>query len=301
MYCISRKEKEEMIKKCNNIEYSHVLICMEKYTGKYFPRYVSYQENINELIEELNYDELDIEIVEIYNYNIDITYQLNQQKSYNIDPIIQKSNGNSKMQSALEFANKMHKGQTRKDGTPYVMHPIRVANYVSKFKESKELPMLITCAYLHDTIEDTKATYYDICDNFGAEVAHIVTELTTDKDMKNLIGKQKYLSLKMKNMTSWSLVIKLCDRLDNVTDLATAKEEFRLKYINETLGILNYLIYNRKDLSSTHLTIMTEIMDRLIFYNQYYDYADDRMYNLQNSIIERQNNNNVKQKVYAMA
>ena len=46
--------------------------------------------------------------------------------------------------------------------------------------------MLIEAAYLHDTIEDTNATYYDIVHEFGPGVASIVLELTTDEDMKNL-------------------------------------------------------------------------------------------------------------------
>ena len=102
------------------------------------------------------------------------------------------------------------------------------------------------CAYLHDTLEDTKATYYDLLKYFGPQVAGIVLELTTDEDMRKEIGKEKYLSIKMKNMTSWALVIKLCDRLDNVSDLCNGSEEFRERYVAETLGILNYLVDNRK-------------------------------------------------------
>lgn len=296
--CLSRDEKYEIIKKSNNIKCSHVLICMDKYSGKIFPRYVTYSDNIIKIIEKCNYHESNIEILEIYNYNLDIIYQLNQNKSYNITPIIDEKCASEGPLCALGFANKKHEGQTRNDKTPYIMHPIRVAKYVSKYKESKELPMLISCAYLHDTLEDTDTTYYDLCDNFGPEVAHIVKEVTTEEDMKNLLGKQTYLSLKMKNMTSWALVVKLCDRLDNVTDLANTSEKFRLKYINETLGILDYLIKNRSDLSKTHLNIINEILDRLIFYNQYYNYSDDRMYHLQDDVANREP---IKQKKYSLS
>lgn len=169
---------------------------------------------------------------------------------------------NQKVKEALEYATIMHKGQTRRDGSDYINHPIRVANYVYKFKKSKQLDILIMCAYLHDTLEDTKTTYYDLIDRFGIQVASIVLELTTDEDLKKEIGKEKYLKYKMKNMSSWALVIKLCDRLDNITDSKNTNKEFRDKYEKETEAIIDYLINNRK-LSKTHLSIIKEILKEL--------------------------------------
>ena len=169
---------------------------------------------------------------------------------------------NNKINEALEYATKMHQGQYRKDGTDYINHPIRVANYVKKFKQSKNLENLIISAYLHDTLEDTEATYYDLVEKFGPQVASIVLELTTDIDFKKELGKTKYLEIKMKNMSSWALVIKLCDRLDNVSDLINADETFKDKYIKETLEIISYLINNRQ-LSNTHITIIKDILKEL--------------------------------------
>lgn len=169
---------------------------------------------------------------------------------------------NNKINEALEYATKMHQGQLRKDGTDYINHPIRVANYVKKFKQSKNLENLIISAYLHDTLEDTEATYYDLVEKFGPQVASIVLELTTDIDFKKELGKTKYLEIKMKNMSSWALVIKLCDRLDNVSDLINADETFKDKYIKETLEIISYLINNRQ-LSNTHITIIKDILKEL--------------------------------------
>lgn len=173
---------------------------------------------------------------------------------------------NPKIEEAIEYAKTMHKGQFRHDGSPYVNHPIRVANYVCKFKRSKELDTLAICAYLHDTLEDTDATYCDIIDKFGIEVASIVLQLTTEKDIKNEIGKEKYLRYRMKNMSSWALVIKLCDRLDNVVDLKNSSEEFRKKYISETIGIIDFIVNNRK-LSNTHRNIIEQILKELELIN----------------------------------
>ena len=173
----------------------------------------------------------------------------------------------SKLIEALNFATKMHEGQVRHDGTPYINHPIRVANYVKKYKNSKELDMLVICSYLHDTLEDTTTTYYDLVKLFWAHVASIVLELTTDEDLKKEIGKERYLEIKMKNMSSWALVIKLCDRLDNTSDLENSTESFQIKYVNETIGILEYLTTNRT-LSETHINIIKEIVKNLLNVNK---------------------------------
>lgn len=168
----------------------------------------------------------------------------------------------NKIDKAKAFATIAHKGQHRIGGEDYIVHPIRVAEYVKKYKESSELDMLVAAAYLHDTIEDTNVTYYDIVKEFGPGIASIVLELTTDEDIKKELGKKKYLQLKLKNMSSWALVIKLCDRLDNVKDLNKCSQEFKEKYIDETIDILNYLEQNR-NLSNTHKKIIDEIKKEL--------------------------------------
>lgn len=173
----------------------------------------------------------------------------------------------NKIKKAKEYATKMHEGQYRIGGNPYIIHPTRVAENVKKYKESSELDMLIAAAYLHDTLEDTKATYYDIVHEFGPSIASIVLELTTDEDMKNELGKKRYLQIKLKNMSSWALVIKLCDRLDNVNDLENCDEEFRNKYINETNEILDFIEKNRT-LSNTHKKIINEIKNKISIYNK---------------------------------
>ena len=63
-------------------------------------------------------------------------------------------------------------------------------------------------------------------------------------------------------MTSWALVIKLCDRLSNVNDLDKCSESFRNKYIKETVTIIDYLIQNRS-LSKTHINIIKSIVNKL--------------------------------------
>lgn len=164
---------------------------------------------------------------------------------------------------AFAYAQQAHDGQTRADGTPYFNHPHRVAQSVERFKKSKNLDALISAAYLHDTIEDTDTTHEDLEKMFGGLVASLVQELTSDKDQVKQHGKTEYLQQKMAGMTSYALVIKLADRLDNVQDIATAKSpSWRRKYKRETENILSYIEKNRV-LSGTHQKIIRMIREKL--------------------------------------
>lgn len=165
--------------------------------------------------------------------------------------------------AALKYAIKAHQGQFRSDGSPYVKHPERVAEFVKKFKKSKNLDALISAAFLHDTIEDTHTTHEDLEKMFGGLVASLVKELTSDKNKISEIGKTEYLSQKLAKMSSWALVIKLADRLDNVQDIATAKTpEWRRKYRAETEAVLKRLEADR-ELSQTHKKIIRAIRKKL--------------------------------------
>lgn len=163
---------------------------------------------------------------------------------------------------AKKFAIQKHNGQTRKNGNPYIVHPISVANLLGKYKKSHNIDRLIATAYLHDTLEDTDTSYYELVDTFGYDIAGLVMELTTDKNMKDEIGKNKYLAYKLNSMTKWALAIKLCDRLDNISDLEEMDENFRKRYLEETIFIIDYICENR-ELTKTHINIIKDIVDKL--------------------------------------
>ena len=162
---------------------------------------------------------------------------------------------------ALEYAMIKHKGIYRKGTThePYINHPLRVAELIKKYKgDSKGIEYLTSAAYLHDVLEDTNTTFEELVDKFGIQVAELVKEVTSIKEMKNAMGKRKYLAVKLKNMSNWALTLKLCDRLDNISDLETTNEKFRLKYIDETRYIIFYLMNNR-ELTETQKNIVADI------------------------------------------
>ena len=130
----------------------------------------------------------------------------------------------------IEFIKIKHEGQFRKFTlSPYYIHPVRVASLVYKHKESHKIDELVIASLLHDTLEDTCTTEKEIEDKFGLQVLSLVQELTTDKEDCIPQGKSDYLANKMISMSSWALVIKLCDRLDNIADFFICFRKFYQK------------------------------------------------------------------------
>ena len=170
---------------------------------------------------------------------------------------------NKLITKARIYAAMKHAGQKRKNGDDFINHPFRVADYVNYyFNDLENKDDLLIASYLHDIIEDTEATYDDLISNFNITIANLVNELTNNKEIKNKIGKTKYLQMKMLLMTDDALNIKLCDRLDNVTDLENAPALFSKKYIMETLDVFTFLIYNR-ELTDTQRIIISDTIFKI--------------------------------------
>ncbi len=173
------------------------------------------------------------------------------------------------LQQAESFAEKKHKGQKRLNGEEDINHPRRVARIVAHYKKSHKLNELIAAAFLHDTLEDTDTGINELRELFGETITLLVLELTTDEKSKELLGKTKYLSTKLadsKKVSNWALVIKLADRLDNLTDLVSADEQFKRKYILETKEIISH-IETKRSLTKTHKKLIESIKEILRKYN----------------------------------
>ncbi len=164
-------------------------------------------------------------------------------------------------EKALEFALKKHKWQQREwKNMPYYRHPICVAKNIETYKKSKNIELLMTAALLHDTVEDCKdVTIQEIAEKFGYYVAALVDELTSNESEIKKIGKTEYLKNKMATMSSYGLVIKLSDRLDNVKDLHTMPQAFQKKYTKETIEIIDYIESWIRKLTQTHQRLIKEI------------------------------------------
>tara|TARA_R110002153_G_scaffold7463_1_gene33532 strand:- start:264 stop:851 length:588 start_codon:yes stop_codon:yes gene_type:complete len=167
-------------------------------------------------------------------------------------------------QKAIRFAANAHRKQTRTSGDAYITHPVEVAKIVKQFKKSHNLEALISAAYLHDTVEDTDTELEDITKMFGGLVASMVKELTSDEQSKEFkASKADYLSAKMSSMSSWALVVKLADRIHNISDLNTAKtKKWASNYKKQTTQIVDELEKNRT-LTGTHKKMIKSIRMKL--------------------------------------
>lgn len=171
-------------------------------------------------------------------------------------------------QKAWAFAQDAHKGVSRKfSGDPYFEHVRKVFKLVKKVDTRETLG---AAALLHDTLEDCPQVSYDILvDNFGKEVADIVKELTSKEDLIDVMGKAEYLLDKMATMSDDALTVKLCDRLQNLSDHFSASDKFRKKYYEETKYIVDSLKANRQ-LNKSQITVINLIMGLLDMMNKRY-------------------------------
>lgn len=161
-------------------------------------------------------------------------------------------------QKAWLFAQQAHEGVYRKfNKTPYFEG--HVAKVYGILKQYDTRPSLGAAAILHDTLEDVDYVTFDLIkDKFGIKIAKLVRELTSDEESISKQGKANYLLNKMIYMSDDALLIKLCDRLQNISDLYAASADFRSKYLRETLFIMNGLREHRR-LHHKHNRIINDI------------------------------------------
>ena len=163
---------------------------------------------------------------------------------------------------AKRLAEKSHQGQFRKfENTPFVQHPIQVARILKSAAEEATKEM-VAAALLHDTVEDTGVTHKQIRSRFGARVAKLVKELTTDKEKRDEYGKSKYLGWKMANMSDSALTIKLCDRYHNVRKIEETPKKFRKRYSKETRKTILILL-RRRTLTFAQRRIVKQILQKV--------------------------------------
>jgi len=122
---------------------------------------------------------------------------------------------------AVHFSAEKHKYQRRKNiqQTPYICHPIRVADLLTKVAKVTDIRVLIS-ALLHDTVEDTDTSFEEITHRFGSQIAAIVREVTDDKTLPKQVRKQQQID-HAPHVSTEAKLVKLADKLDNLTDLLT--------------------------------------------------------------------------------
>jgi hypothetical protein len=135
---------------------------------------------------------------------------------------------------AIVFAAEKHTTQRRKDKakSPYIEHPLRVMRYLLRANIFD--PVTLAVAVLHDTVEDTNTTFEEIEKLFGKDVAAGVRDVTDDKSLDKVERKRlQVIHANGKHMTMAGLLVKLADKLDNLTDRVTNPPEFCSKEENE--------------------------------------------------------------------
>lgn len=174
----------------------------------------------------------------------------------------------------LAFATERHKGQLRSDGQEYITHPIRVSNLVAEYKPSQNSNVLRAGALLHDVLEDTYTSYRELEDRFGEIVASLVMEVTSSTYVPKLVGKQIYLAHKMRYMSSYALIIKLADRLDNISDLNGLKIEKIQKTFFDTIYMVNY-IERKRILTDAQKQLINAIRVQLANINNTHHFTEE--------------------------
>ena len=145
-----------------------------------------------------------------------------------------------RLDKAFNFAVKAHQNQKRASGDPYSVHPIEVANILTELKLDSAT---ITTGLLHDTIEDTFATYETIKVEFGDEVAELVNGVTKISVFENTAGSNSKVENFRKLILATSkdirvLLVKIADRLHNMRTIkAISKIEKRKRIAQETMEI----------------------------------------------------------------
>lgn len=175
--------------------------------------------------------------------NCDIGFEKMIQKLVDLD----KNYNVSKLRSAYDYAKKMHEGQMRESGEPYITHPLAVASILVELGMDTDA---ICAALLHDVVEDTPATYDDVKNAYGVDVANLVDGVTKLDKIKLASKEEQQAENIRKIFLSMAkdirvIIIKLADRLHNM----------------RTLGFRNNV--KRRDVSLETMSIFVPLANRL--------------------------------------
>src|SRR6476619_1759601 len=165
------------------------------------------------------------------------------------------------IKKAYVYSAKVHQGQLRKSGEPYLVHPLEVAGLLAQLKLDEAS---IVTGLLHDTIEDTLATPEELTELFGPEIAQLVdgvTKLSKFSASPTLSQEEKQAENFRKMLVAMAqdirvILVKLADRTHNMRTLDHMAEEKQARIAQETLDIYAPLA-NRLGIS----WIKTELAD----------------------------------------
>ncbi len=137
-----------------------------------------------------------------------------------------------------DFAEKAHEGQTRKNGEPYIGHPLAAAMILADMRID---PVIICATLLHDVPEDTNISLEEIEKNFGKEIASMVRGITKLGKLKYR-GVERYIENLRKMFIAMSedvrvMIIKFADRIHNLSTLSALPTQKQYRVALESLEI----------------------------------------------------------------
>ncbi|UWD35362.1 RelA/SpoT family protein [Mycoplasma cottewii] len=149
------------------------------------------------------------------------------------------------IKEAYEFSYQAHISQKRKNGDPYIYHPLSAAYYLAQWKMG---PSTIIAGLLHDVLEDTPVEKEIIIEKFGQEVANLVESVTKvsffakeqRQQLKSVYLRKLYLSM-AKDIRV--IIIKIADRLHNILTISNLRAEKQIEIAKETLEIYSAIAH----------------------------------------------------------
>ena len=176
-----------------------------------------------------------------------------RKEDYTIDDLLEKfqkyqpnEEDLKKIKEAYVFAEKCHRGQFRKSGEEYIIHPLNVAIILTEIYADKET---IMAALMHDVIEDCDVEKEEIEEKFGKEVAYLVYgvsklgRINFSTENEYLIDYYKKIIVGMSEDVR-VIIVKLADRLHNMRTLWALPENKQKKIAKETMEILAPLAHH---------------------------------------------------------
>lgn len=209
---------------------------------------------------------------------------------------------------AVEYANVKHQFQKRKDGSPYIIHPLAVAQIVAEMGLDMDA---ILGALLHDCIEDTDASHEDIEKIFGPTVAELVEGVTKLTRANFSTSEQAQMENLRKMFMAMSkdirvVLIKIADRLHNMRTMQYQTPEKQIKKCKETMDIyaplahrlgMQRIKWELEDLSLRYLA--PGAYEEITSYLQSHKEQDETfMATIQKKITERLSSMGIRSKTY---
>ena len=209
---------------------------------------------------------------------------------------------------AVEYADAKHQYQKRKDGSPYIIHPLAVAEIVAEMGLDVDA---ILGALLHDCIEDTDASHDEIAKLFGETVAELVegvTKLTranfSSSEQAQMENLRKMFMAMSKDIRV--VLIKIADRLHNMRTMQYQTPEKQIKKCRETMDIYAPLAHRlgmqkiKGELEDTSLRYLNpaEYNDIMAYLSAHEEQDEAFMRTIQRSITERLTSMGIKNTTY---